>query len=64
MNGKQAKALRKAMDIKKPTPHTEGQLYKDQIIGKIKRMPNSNPIMNMYRSIKRRYVRGLLRSKE
>ena len=45
MNGKQAKALRKALGIKKTTPTMRDGF---QVI---------NPAMNLYRTLKRKYVR-------
>lgn len=61
MNGKQAKAIRKALDIKKPTPMDGGGLYKEN--GVLYFRQAQNPAMNLYRGIKRRYVRGELSGK-
>lgn len=64
MNGKLAKSLRKQLGIKKPTPLERGGLYMDKDgkfyvkNGKLVSSRASNPIMNLYRKMKRRYVRG------
>jgi len=62
MNGKQAKTIRKALDITKPTEATESGLFHTetpegkQWVFKRRR----NPQMNLYRHIKRLYKRGQL----
>lgn len=58
MNGKKAKQLRKIMDIKKPTAATGGYTWFDVIEWKWLYMRRKNPIMNIYRGIKRRYTRS------
>lgn len=60
MNGKQAKALRKALDIKKPTPSLGGYVYFDVIWWQWCMSRRANPLINLYRSIKRRYIRGAI----
>jgi hypothetical protein len=59
MNGKQAKAIRKALAIKKPTPLEGGGVFEHE--GKLYFRQAKNPLMNLYRSIKRRYKRGEFR---
>jgi hypothetical protein len=58
MNGKQAKALRKALGIKKPSPMDGGGLYEKD--GRLYFRQAQNPAMNLYRNIKRRYIKGEL----
>lgn len=58
MNGKQARALRKEMGIKKPTPLDGGGLFKKPDDDRWYFKRASNPIMNMYRRVKRYYNRG------
>ena len=64
MNGKQAKAIRKALDIKIPTPSLGGYVYFDVVMWQWCMVRRVNPLMNMYRSIKRRYIRGEFRVKQ
>lgn len=52
MNGKKARGIRKAMGIKKPTPMEGGGAYQTpggQWMFKF----GSNPMMNVYRKVKR-----------
>lgn len=60
MNGKQSKALRRLLGIKKPTQATDSGLETKQtehgpvLLFRQRR----NPEMNFYRSMKRRFTRG------
>ncbi len=58
MNGKKAKALRKTMGIVKPTSAVGGYLWFDVIDWVWYYSKRRNPMMNAYRTIKRRYTRG------
>jgi hypothetical protein len=60
MNGKQCKSLRKALELKKPTPATESGLILKQENGedRLYFQQRKNPSMNLYRTMKRRYKRG------
>ena len=60
MNGKQAKAIRKALGIKKPTPASESGIYENEN-GQLMFRRRSNPVMNTYRFFKKGYVSGRFR---
>jgi len=60
VNGKQSKAIRKALSIKKPTPLDGGGMFEHE--GRLYFRQAKNPLMNLYRSIKRRYKRGEFRN--
>lgn len=56
MNGKQAKSLRHALGLKKPTFATASGIFMDGEVMKFRR--RENPEMNTYRKFKRMYIRG------
>jgi len=58
MNGSKCKELRKALGIQKPTPSMGGFVYFDVQVWRWKFTRRVNPLMNLYRRIKRHYKRG------
>ena len=58
MNGKQARSLRKLLEVKKPTEASDSGLYVDKETNNLMFKHRSNPQMNMYRKMKRYYTRG------
>ena len=58
MNGKKARQLRKIMDVKKPSAATGGYVWFDVINWAWMYSPRKNSMMNIYRGIKRRYIRS------
>lgn len=57
MNGKQCKALRRSLGIKKPTVASGGYTYFDLVAWRWMLCRRGNPQMNMYRNFKRWYSR-------
>lgn len=58
MNGKQARTLRKVLEIKKPTPASDSGLYVDKETNNLMFKRRTNPQMNLYRKLKRMQTRG------
>lgn len=56
MNGKQAKRLRRALGLTKPTEATQSGLF--VYAGQLHFRKRSNPEMNTYRRLKRRWKNG------
>jgi len=57
MNGKQCKALRSALGIKKPTVASGGYVYFDLVVWRWMFCRRSNPQLNMYRQFKEWHTR-------
>jgi hypothetical protein len=57
MNGKKCRELRRALQIKKPTPAIGGYGYFDVTVWRWGFIRRINPMMQMYRNLKRHYKR-------